>query len=111
MGAVLSALSSCTDRRSRRPPAGCPGRLRPSVRQDNTRTLRTSLAYARHATHAGDRKLAATILKEQVDKSQGDGHPLIRSLSEAIQSGDKVGLMVSTPQRAWRRFSMASARR
>jgi tetratricopeptide (TPR) repeat protein len=69
-----------------------------AFRQDNTRTLRTSLAFARHAAHAGDRKFAATVLKEQLDKSQGDGHPLIRSLSETVQSGKKVALMVSTPE-------------
>jgi tetratricopeptide (TPR) repeat protein len=69
-----------------------------ALRQDNTRTLRTSLAFARHAAHAGDRKFAATILKEQLDKSQGDGHPLIRSLNETVQSGKKVALMVSTPE-------------
>jgi tetratricopeptide (TPR) repeat protein len=69
-----------------------------AFKQDNTRTLRTSLAFARHAAHAGDRKFAATVLKEQLDKSQGDGHPLIRSLSETVQSGKKVALMVSTPE-------------
>jgi tetratricopeptide (TPR) repeat protein len=69
-----------------------------AFRQDNTRTLRTSLAFARHAAHAGDRKFAAEVLKEQLDKSQGDGHPLIRSLSESLQSGKKISLMVSTPE-------------
>jgi tetratricopeptide (TPR) repeat protein len=68
-----------------------------AFRQDNTRSLRTSLAFARHAAHAGDRKLAATVLKEQIDKSQGDGHPLIRSLAESVKSGRKVALLVTTP--------------
>jgi tetratricopeptide (TPR) repeat protein len=67
-----------------------------TARQDS-RTLRTSLAYARHAINAGDRKLALALIKEQVDKSQGDGHPLLRSLRDAIQAGDKVPLIVTTP--------------
>lgn len=67
-----------------------------TARQD-ARTLRTVLAYARHAINAGDRKLALAVIKEQIDKSQGDGHPLLRSLRDAIQAGDKVPLMVTTP--------------
>ncbi len=67
-----------------------------TARQD-PRTLRTAPAYARHAINAGDRKLALALIKEQVDKSQGDGHPLLRSLRDAIQAGDKVPLIVTTP--------------
>jgi tetratricopeptide (TPR) repeat protein len=67
-----------------------------TARQDS-RTLRTALAYARHAINAGDRKLALSLIKEQIDKSQGDGHPLLRSLRDAIQANDKVPLIVTTP--------------
>lgn len=66
-----------------------------TARQD-ARTLRTALAYARHAINAGDRKLALSIIKEQVDKSQGDGHPLLRSLRDSIESGGKVPLIVDS---------------
>jgi tetratricopeptide (TPR) repeat protein len=66
-----------------------------TARQD-ARTLRTALAYARHAINAGDRKLALSIVKEQVDKSQGDGHPLLRSLRESIDRGGKVPLIVDS---------------
>ncbi|HKZ96773.1 MAG TPA: tetratricopeptide repeat protein [Hyphomicrobiaceae bacterium] len=65
--------------------------------QQDSRTLRTALAYARHAAHAGDIKLANTILKEQVDKAQGDGHPLARSLRDEIQSGKRTSLIVTSP--------------
>ena len=44
-------------------------------RQDS-RTLRTSLAYAQHAAHYGDFKLARQIIKEQLTKTHGDPHPL-----------------------------------
>ncbi len=58
--------------------------------------MRTALAYARHAINAGDRKLALSIIKEQIDKSQGDGHPLLRSLRDSIEGGGKVPLIVDS---------------
>lgn len=67
-----------------------------AFRQD-ARTLRTALAYARHAAHSGNRKLAKSILKEHLDKAQGDGHPLIRGLREDIDKGRKIGLLVTSP--------------
>jgi tetratricopeptide (TPR) repeat protein len=62
-------------------------------RQDS-RTLRTALAYAQHAAFYGDGKLSRTILKEQIDKSQGEPHPLARDLRVKIESGQKVPLLV-----------------
>lgn len=61
------------------------------------RTLRTALAYARHEAFAGDRKKALAIINEQIQRSQSDGHPLLRSLKDAIQSGRQVGPIVTTP--------------
>jgi tetratricopeptide (TPR) repeat protein len=68
------------------------------VFKQDSRTLRTALAYARSAANAGDSKTARTVLKEHLDKSQGEGHPLARDLQQQIQSGAKVPLLVSTPQ-------------
>ncbi len=68
------------------------------VFKQDGRTLRTALAYARHAAHSGDTKLARTVLKEHLDKAQGDGHPLARALRDEIQSGANIDLLVSTPQ-------------
>jgi tetratricopeptide (TPR) repeat protein len=62
----------------------------------DARTLRTALAYARHAAYTGDRKKALSIVNEQIEKSQGDGHPLLRSLKAAIQSGKKIDPIVAT---------------
>ena len=53
-------------------------------RQDS-RTLRTSLAYAQHAAHEGDYKLARSILKEQASKTQGDVHPLVKELLDRVE--------------------------
>ncbi len=66
-----------------------------AFRQD-TRTLRTALAYARHAARAGDRKLAKSILKEHLEKAQGEGHPLIRALRDEIDKGAKPDLIASS---------------
>ena len=59
-------------------------------KQDN-RTLRTTLAYAQHANAFGDTKLAKQILKEHLDRAQGDGHPLARDLRDRIEGGERMG--------------------
>ncbi len=65
-------------------------------RQDS-RTLRTALAYAQHAAHYGDMKLARQILKEQLDKSQGEPHPLAKDLRDRIEGKGKLPLLLSQP--------------
>ena len=65
-------------------------------RQDS-RTLRTSLAYAQHAASYGDFKVAKQVIKEQLDKSQGDSHPLAKDLSNRIDSRAKIGRLITTP--------------
>jgi tetratricopeptide (TPR) repeat protein len=66
--------------------------------KQDTRTLRTALAYARSSAHWGNRKLAKTVLKSHLAKSQGDGHPLIRTLAREVRAGRKPALIVSTPR-------------
>lgn len=70
------------------------------VFKQDSRTLRTTLAYARHAARAGDIKLAKSILKENLDKSQGEGHALVRALYNELQEGSaaKIELLVKTPE-------------
>lgn len=60
------------------------------------RTLRTALAFARHAAIAGDRKKALSIIDTHIAKSQGDGHPLLRSLRAAVESGATIKPIVTT---------------
>ncbi len=67
------------------------------VYAQDARTLRTALAFARHAAHNGDRKKALSIVDEQIQKSQGDGHPLLRSLKGALEANKPVNLIVTTP--------------
>lgn len=65
-------------------------------RQDS-RTLRTSLAYSQHAAHYGDIKLAKQVLKDQLDRTQGEPHPLAKDLYARLDSKEKVPLLISTP--------------
>ncbi|WP_291172569.1 tetratricopeptide repeat protein [Hyphomicrobium sp.] len=66
------------------------------VYAQDARTLRTALAYARHEAFVGDRKRALAIIDEQIQRSQGDGHPLLRSLRAAVRSGKPIEPIVTT---------------
>ena len=68
-----------------------------SFRQ-NSRMLRTALAYARHATHVGNEKLARTILDGLTDRTQEEPHPLVQALSDEIDTSKSVPLMIKTPE-------------
>jgi len=66
-------------------------------KQDN-RSLRTALAYAHSTANAGDTTLAKAVLKEHLDKQQGEGHPLARELQAQLNAGERVGLLVKNPE-------------
>ncbi len=61
------------------------------------KALRTTLAYVRHAAHAGDFKLARSILKEHIKSNGGEAHPLVRRLVADVQARRKVALLIKTP--------------
>ena len=63
---------------------------------NDQRTLRITLAFARHAANAGDTKLAVRILKAHFDKAKADGHPEAKALQDQIETGAQVPLLVST---------------
>ncbi|MGQ0671251.1 MAG: tetratricopeptide repeat protein [Hyphomicrobium sp.] len=67
------------------------------VFKQDSRTLRTALAFARHAAQAGDVKLARAVLKDHLDRSQGDSHPLARDLMDRIDAKERIALLVATP--------------
>jgi tetratricopeptide (TPR) repeat protein len=64
---------------------------------NDQRTLRITLAYARHAANGGDGKLAQRILKAHFDKAKADGHPEAKALQDEIDAGAQVSLLVTTP--------------
>ncbi len=61
---------------------------------DGNRLLRLTLAFARHAAAAGDRKAAIAALKGHIDRLQGDPHPSVRALLDDIEHGDTPELLV-----------------
>jgi len=65
-------------------------------RQDS-RTLRTTLAYAQSAAKSGDAKLARQVLKEHLERTQSEGHPLARNLLDRITAGHKVDFIATSP--------------
>jgi tetratricopeptide (TPR) repeat protein len=64
---------------------------------NDQRTLRITLAYARHAANGGDGKLAQRILKAHFDKAKADGHPEAKALQDEIDGGAQTSLLVTTP--------------
>lgn len=67
------------------------------VFKQDARTLRTALAYTQHAANSGDGKLAKAIIKEHLDKSQGEGHPLARELRDKLNGSVRIPLLIETP--------------
>jgi len=66
--------------------------------KQDSRTLRTALAYTRSLANAGDIKGAEEVLKQHIEKSQGEGHMLARALMKELQEPNpKISLLVSTP--------------
>lgn len=59
------------------------------------RTLRIAEAYARHAAHEGDARLAGKILNKHIGKSRG--HPVALALRDKISKGGKTPLLISSP--------------
>ena len=58
--------------------------------EEDNRTLRTALAYARHAAHYDHIKRAKSILRQQIDQAQREPHPLARDLLDKIEAGEKI---------------------
>ena len=67
------------------------------VFKQDSRTLGTTIAYARHAAHAGDRKLALSILSEYDRRAATDPHPLSAELKDDIEDNKKIALLITEP--------------
>lgn len=65
--------------------------------KQDSRTLRTALAYAQHASFHGDNKQARNVLKDQFEKAQGEPHPLARQLRDEIDAKKKSSLLITAP--------------
>ncbi len=61
------------------------------------RIVRIALAYARHAVHAGDVRLAQSVLSTHVEATKGYRHPYVEALQDEIEAGRPLGLLVASP--------------
>ncbi len=68
------------------------------VFRHDSRSLRTTLAYAQHAATAGDVKFAKTVLKTHTERSQGEPHSLVKALDAKLEAGEKPGLLVGSAE-------------
>lgn len=68
-----------------------------TVFQQDSKTLRTALAYARSLAHSGDYRQAKSVLRAHLRRSSGDPHPLAAALLGKLAKGDKVELLVENP--------------
>ena len=65
--------------------------------KNDQRALRVTLAYARHAAHAGDMRLARSLLNAYLERTRGEGHPYARELQLEIESGERPGFLITSP--------------
>lgn len=64
------------------------------IAKSDQRTLRIALAYARHAAHGGDPKLAQSVLRAYMERTKGEGHPSARALLSEIEKGERPDLLI-----------------
>lgn len=65
--------------------------------KQDSRTLRTTLAYAQSAAKHGEFKLARQIISEQLEKAQGEPHPLAVDLKKKLLMGEQTPFIITTP--------------
>jgi Flp pilus assembly protein TadD len=87
-----------SDLAGRRPEAG---REFEAVFKQDSRTPRLALAYARHAASGGDLKLARQILKDHVDRTEGEAQPMVRALQLNLSGKEVIRLLVESPEQGY----------
>lgn len=69
-----------------------------SVFQQDSKTLRTALAYARSTAASGDYRHAKSILRSHLRKANGEDHPLATELMQRLTRGEKITRLIDTSQ-------------
>ena len=67
------------------------------IYRTDSKSLRVALAYAQHASAAGDQKLARSIMDEHVKKNGGTVHPMAKVLIDRLKGNDPVERLVQKP--------------
>ncbi|MFM2421976.1 MAG: hypothetical protein RL291_506 [Pseudomonadota bacterium] len=66
------------------------------IAREDPRTLRTALAYAKHAGHQGDFKLSQQALANHLERARGEPHPVAQSTAAMAARGERADLIVMT---------------
>ena len=61
------------------------------------KVLRVAIAYAHHASAAGDQKLARSIIDEHIKKSTATPHPSAIALAETLKGNARLPLLIEKP--------------
>ncbi len=61
------------------------------------RRIRTALAFGQHALNAGDPALARATLQMHIERTKGEGHPMVKALLRQAEAGERTVLLVSEP--------------
>ncbi|MCH9809171.1 MAG: tetratricopeptide repeat protein [Alphaproteobacteria bacterium] len=69
-----------------------------NVFQQDSKTLRTALAYARSSARNGDYRRAKSILRTHLRKSTSEQHPLAVDLLNQLTRGKKVDRLIRSPK-------------
>ncbi|MBU2582558.1 MAG: tetratricopeptide repeat protein [Alphaproteobacteria bacterium] len=69
-----------------------------SVFQQDSKTLRTALAYARSTAATGDYRRAKGILRTHLRDAAGEDHPLVTDLMDRLSRNEKITPLIATPQ-------------
>jgi len=67
------------------------------VFKQDSRTLRSTLAYAHHAAVVRGKPAARRILRQHQAKTKADQHALVRDFLSRLDDGSRIDLLVKTP--------------
>ena len=73
------------------------GKAYADVFKQDSRTLRSTLAYAHHAAATSGASAAKRILRQHHEKTKSDRHALVHDFLDRLDSGSRIGFLVTTP--------------
>jgi tetratricopeptide (TPR) repeat protein len=68
------------------------------ISKNDQRSLRITMAFASSAAHAGDTKLAQSVINGYLERAKSEPHPSVRELAQQIDAGKQTELLVRTPK-------------
>ncbi len=73
------------------------GKTYSDVFKQDSRTLRSTLAYAHHAAVVNGTAAAKRVLRQHQAKTKADQHALVRDFLARLNDGSRIDLLVNTP--------------